>query len=75
MRALANTAKIANRNKNWGFLGRGEEQKDTDETAGRLGIKDNVVCRFDFVPEDERILHYAAADCCIFPSVYEPLVS
>jgi len=54
------------------ILGRGEEQKDIDETAARLGIKDNVICRFDFVPEEERILHYAAADICIFPSVYEP---
>jgi len=54
------------------ILGRGEEQKDIDETASRLGIKDNVVCRFDFVPEEERILHYAASDVCVFPSVYEP---
>ena len=54
------------------ILGRGEEQKDIDETAARLGIKDNVICRFDFVPEEERILHYAASDICIFPSVYEP---
>jgi glycogen(starch) synthase len=54
------------------ILGRGEEQKDIDETASRLGIKENVVCRFDFVPEEERILHYAAADACVFPSVYEP---
>ncbi len=54
------------------ILGKGEEQKDIDETTARLGIKDNVVCRFDFVSEEERILHYAAADVCIFPSVYEP---
>jgi glycosyltransferase involved in cell wall biosynthesis len=54
------------------ILGKGEEQKDVDETANRLGIKDNVICRFDFVPEEERILHYAAADVCVFPSVYEP---
>jgi len=54
------------------ILGRGEEQKDIDETASRLGIKDNVICRFDFVPEEERILHYAASDSCVFPSVYEP---
>jgi glycosyltransferase involved in cell wall biosynthesis len=24
------------------------------------------------VPENERILHYAAADVCVFPSTYEP---
>ncbi len=54
------------------ILGKGEEQKDITETANRLGINDKLVCRFEFVPEDERILHYAAADVCIFPSVYEP---
>jgi glycogen(starch) synthase len=54
------------------ILGKGEEQKDIAETANRLGIKDNVVCRFEFIPEEERILHYAAADVCVFPSVYEP---
>jgi glycogen(starch) synthase len=40
--------------------------------AARLGIKENITCRFEFVSEDERIMHYAAADTCIFPSVYEP---
>jgi len=54
------------------ILGKGEQQSDIVEMANRLGVKDNIVYRFDFVPENERILHYAAADLCIFPSVYEP---
>jgi len=54
------------------ILGKGEEQKDIVEMAARLGIKENIAYRFEFIPEDERILHYAAADACIFPSVYEP---
>lgn len=54
------------------ILGKGEEQKDIIEMAVRLGIEKNIIYRFEFVPEDERILHYAAADLCIFPSVYEP---
>ena len=54
------------------ILGKGEEQKDVVEMAHRLGISDKVNCCFEFVPEDERILHYAAADVCIFPSIYEP---
>ena len=54
------------------ILGKGEEQTDIVETAERLGIKEKVVYRFDFVPENERILHYAAADACVFPSTYEP---
>lgn len=53
-------------------LGKGEQQNDIVETASRLGISDKVICRFEFVPEDERILHYAASDACIFPSTYEP---
>jgi glycosyltransferase involved in cell wall biosynthesis len=54
------------------ILGKGEQQMDIEETADRLGIKDKIVYRFDFVPENERILHYAASDVCIFPSTYEP---
>jgi glycogen(starch) synthase len=54
------------------ILGKGEQQNDITELANRLGIKENVACRFEFVPEKERILHYAAADVCIFPSTYEP---
>jgi glycogen(starch) synthase len=54
------------------ILGKGEEQRDIVETAGRLGIKNNIGYRFDFVPENERIMHYAASDVCIFPSIYEP---
>lgn len=54
------------------ILGKGEEQRDIIETAKRLGIKDKIIYRFEFVPEDERILHYAAANLCVFPSVYEP---
>jgi len=54
------------------ILGKGEEQRDIIETAERLGVKDNIIYRFEFVPEEERILHYAASDICIFPSVYEP---
>lgn len=54
------------------ILGRGEEQKDILELAERLGVANNVICQFEFVPEPDRIAHYAAADVCIFPSTYEP---
>ena len=54
------------------ILGKGEEQKDVTETAKRLEIAKNVVTCFEFLPEEERILHYAASDLCIFPSIYEP---
>jgi glycosyltransferase involved in cell wall biosynthesis len=54
------------------ILGKGEEQQDITELADRLGISKNVVYRPEFVSEEERILHYAASDLCVFPSVYEP---
>ncbi len=54
------------------ILGRGEEQKDLLELAQRLGVAENVICQFEFVPESDRIAHYAAADVCVFPSTYEP---
>ena len=54
------------------ILGKGEQQNDIIETAKRLEISDKVACKFEFVQEDERILHYAASDVCIFPSTYEP---
>ncbi len=54
------------------ILGKGEEQKDIVETSERLGIKDNVIYRFEFIPEEERILSYAACDVGVFPSIYEP---
>jgi glycosyltransferase involved in cell wall biosynthesis len=54
------------------ILGKGEQQNDIIETANRLGINGNFACKFEFVPENERILHYAAADVCVFPSTYEP---
>ncbi len=53
-------------------LGKGEQQNDIIETANRLGINGYIACQFEFVPEDQRILHYAAADLCVFPSTYEP---
>jgi glycogen synthase len=54
------------------ILGKGEEQEDILQLAERLNIQNNLACRFDFVSEKERILHYAASDVCVFPSLYEP---
>lgn len=54
------------------ILGTGEEENDIRNLIARLGLHDRVVCRFEFVSERERILHYAASDVGVFPSVYEP---
>jgi glycosyltransferase involved in cell wall biosynthesis len=35
-------------------------------------MSDFVKFRFEFIPEEERILHYAACDVAVFPSFYEP---
>ncbi len=54
------------------ILGKGEEERDIAEMASRLNITGHVITRFDFVSEAQRIAHYAAADVCVFPSLYEP---
>ena len=54
------------------ILGIGDMEDDLKSMAENMGIKDNVVFRTEFISEPERILHYAAADCVILPSIYEP---
>jgi glycosyltransferase involved in cell wall biosynthesis len=54
------------------ILGKREEQRDVTDLANRLGIQESVDCHFEFVSEEERIATYAAADVCVFPSIYEP---
>ena len=36
------------------------------------GLSKYVRLVFEFIPEEQRILHYAASDLCVFPSTYEP---
>ncbi len=54
------------------ILGTGDEENDIRRLVSRLGLEKSVACRFEFVSEKERILHYAASDLCVFPSLYEP---
>ena len=54
------------------ILGTGDEENDIRSLVARLGLQNSVTCRFEFVSERERILHYAASDICAFPSLYEP---
>jgi glycogen(starch) synthase len=53
-------------------LGSGELEVETRSLVESLGLGGAVKLRLEFVPEDERILHYGAADVCVFPSTYEP---
>jgi glycosyltransferase involved in cell wall biosynthesis len=54
------------------ILGTGDEEANIRNLIARLGIRNNVVLRLEFVSESERIVHYASSDICVFPSLYEP---
>jgi len=54
------------------LLGIGDMDEDIRNMIKGLGIEKNVILRTEFVSEKERILHYAASDVVILPSLYEP---
>ncbi len=54
------------------ILGKGEQEASLPDMARRLGVDKSVIFEFKYVPEEERILHYAACDVAVFPSRYEP---
>lgn len=53
-------------------LGIGDMEWSLKSEAEKLGIKDKIIFRTEFVSEEDRIKHYAAADCVVLPSIYEP---
>jgi len=53
-------------------VGLGDMQDYLSRLAQNLRLQDHVKFRFEFIPEEERIAHYAACDVATFPSVYEP---
>ena len=54
------------------IIGMGNLHAYLEDVVKQLGIQDKVIFRKEFIPEHERIEHYAASDVCIFPSHYEP---
>jgi len=54
------------------ILGRGEQEGLLKGMASNLGVEDRVIFEFQYVGEEERILHYAASDLVVLPSKYEP---
>jgi glycogen(starch) synthase len=54
------------------ILGKGELERTVSDLIDRLGIAEKVKTKFEFVSEEERILHYGACDIFVAPSVYEP---
>jgi glycosyltransferase involved in cell wall biosynthesis len=54
------------------IVGVGELQEYLMNLTRTLRLDEYVKFCFDFIPEEERILHYAACDVAVFPSFYEP---
>ena len=53
-------------------LGIGDLEEHLKRRVIELNIQDHVIFRTEFVSEKERILHYAASDLVVLPSLYEP---
>jgi len=54
------------------IVGVGGLQEYLTNLVRTMKLDDYVKFRFDFIPEEERIHHYAACDVAVFPSFYEP---
>lgn len=54
------------------LVGVGELETEARALIAELGLEEHLVPVFRVLPEPERILHYAASDLCVFPSLYEP---
>ncbi|OGD59918.1 glycosyl transferase family 1 [Candidatus Bathyarchaeota archaeon RBG_13_52_12] len=53
-------------------LGCGELGDQIKHVVETMELSGSVRLVYEFLPEDQRILHYAASDLCVFPSTYEP---
>ncbi len=54
------------------IVGLGDLQDYLVNLVRTMRLDDSVKFRFEFISEEERILHYAACDIAVFPSLYEP---
>ena len=54
------------------IVGLGDLQDYLVNLVKTMRLQDSVKLNFKFIPEEERILHYAACDVAVFPSFYEP---
>jgi len=54
------------------IVGLGEMREYLEKLVQTLKLQNIVKFRFEFIPEEERIAHYAACDVAAFPSLYEP---
>jgi glycosyltransferase involved in cell wall biosynthesis len=53
-------------------VGLGDMRDYLEGLVRNLHLEDIVKFRFEFIPEEERIAHYAACDVAAYPSLYEP---
>jgi len=54
------------------IVGLGDMREYLERLVQNLKLQDAVKFRFEFIPEEERIAHYASCDVAAFPSIYEP---
>jgi glycogen(starch) synthase len=54
------------------IVGVGDQEDYLVRLVQNLKLQDTVKLRFEFLPEEERIAHYAACEVGVFPSSYEP---
>ena len=54
------------------ILGVGDMEEHLHVLIDQLHLQDHVVIRPEFVNEEQRMLHYAASDLVVLPSLYEP---
>jgi glycogen(starch) synthase len=54
------------------IVGIGDMQKHLTDLISTYGLQNVVRTRFEWINEKQRILHYAACDLCVIPSLYEP---
>jgi glycosyltransferase involved in cell wall biosynthesis len=54
------------------IVGLGDLQDYLVNLVRMMKLQDVVKFNFEFIPEEERILHYAACEVAVFPSLYEP---
>jgi len=54
------------------ILGVGDMQSYLLNLVSAMKLENSVKFQFQFIPEEERIRHYAACNLAVFPSLYEP---
>ncbi|MFP4005976.1 MAG: glycosyltransferase family 4 protein [Candidatus Hadarchaeia archaeon] len=53
-------------------LGVGEQEDSLKDLVDSYDLEENVITKFEWVSEEERLMYYAACDLAVFPSRYEP---